>query len=192
MNLAMSKRIINDLSKLSEIKKDFRRSEMNKEEYQEFWVENKSNFRKMISKKNLTWLYSNKDSDFEILEDKNKVVYEKINQYFSKKSKRKWIIHIICNFFPLKKSKIAPRLPNQETKCPFSGLFLTDLESIKTGKNNARDKHLGFTGHKTDVILSGVALNELYNFVITHVKDYDSPFGQIINHALDNVRNSKK
>lgn len=188
----MSKKVIKDFSNLSELKKDFRMSEMDKKEYQSFWVKNKSDFRKMISKKNYKWLASKEESDFKILEKQDNVVYNKIEHLFSIPSKRKWLIHIICNFLPLSRSKIIPRLPYENTKCPITHFSLTDLESIKVGKGNAREKHLGFTGFKTDVILSGVALNELYNFVIHYVKDFDSPYGQIINHALDSLRNENK
>jgi len=55
--------------------------------------------------------------------------------------------------------------------------------------NNSRSKHIAFTGKQTDVLICGIALNEIVRFVNNHVDDYDSKFGQIINHALDNLRN---
>lgn len=177
---------------LSTIKNDVPQQEMSKEEYQSLWRKNKLKFRKMISEKNIEWLKDCSDrAEFILLEETNDALYLKINEFFDDERKRKWMIHIICNFFPLNESKQVVRLPEGKELCSLSNLAITDLDSIRTGKNDSRKKHLSFTGKKTDVILSGVALNELVRFVYHYVENYESRNGQIVNHALDSIRNSK-
>ncbi len=187
----MSKKI-KDLSELSFLKKDIRKNEMNKEEYQEYWRENKSKFRKMISKKNKAWLIENSESEFNFIEETNDGLYLKISKMFDEPKKRKYLVHIISNFLPLNESKQVVRLPEGKDLCDLSQLPITDLDSIKSGVNDSRNKHIAFTGKQTDVLICGIALNEIVRFVNNHVDDYDSKFGQIINHALDKVRNKPR
>jgi len=189
----MSKSIkLNSFQDLSTIKKNVSKQQMSKEEYQSHWRKNKLKFRKMISEKNMDWLKDFSDkSEFILLEEPNDDLYVKINAIFDDDKKRKWMIHIICNFFPLNQSKQVIRLPKGKETCSLSNLPITDLDSLKTGKNNSRQKHLSFTGKKTDVIISGTALNELVRFVYYYVKKYESRNGQIINHALDCIRLSE-
>jgi hypothetical protein len=51
-----------------------------------------------------------------------------------------------------------------------------------------RDRHIAFSGVNTNVFLSGIALQELYRFVINCTKDFTSKEGQIVNFALDEKR----
>jgi hypothetical protein len=51
-----------------------------------------------------------------------------------------------------------------------------------------RDKHLAFTGRETSNVLCGIAVHELYRYVIDYTYKFDTQSGQIINYALDELR----
>lgn len=166
-------------------------SKLSKDEYQSQWRDNKRKFREMIAKKNKKWLDANKDeSKFEYYKEFPKV-YERIEKIFSEKKSRNFLIHTISNFFPLNRCQQVPRLPEKRNTCDISDFKITDLDSIITDKNNARDKHIAYTGENTNVLLCGIAVQELERFVYKYVKDFDCPYGHIINHALDKKRNEK-
>lgn len=187
----MSEKKVKDLSELNFLKKKIRQSEMDKKEYQEFWRENKYEFRKMVAKKNKRWLENNKDETEFHHYKAYPEVYQEIEKIFSNEKSRKFLIHTICNFFPLNNCRQVPRLSKEKTTCDITNNRLTDLDEIKTGKNDARNKHIAYTGKKTTVVLCGIAVQELERFVLKYVKDFDSPYGQIINHALDQIRSKK-
>ena len=156
-----------------------------KQEYQEEWMVNKFNHRKMVSKKNRTWLIKNSENPNFNFQEENLLVYQKIEDFFNDEGKRKWMIHIICNFLPLNKVSQVPKIPTPSKSCPFSNLNLTDIKNIVTGD---RDKHIAFTGERTNVLLSAIAIQELYKFVMNYTHDFNSRNGQIINHCLDEIR----
>lgn len=171
--------------------KDSSTDKMNKSEYQEYWKDNKYQFRKMIAEKNKKWLKKNSDNtDFTYFKSFPNH-YDNIKRLFENEKSRKFTIHVITNFLPLNESKQVPKLPANKNKCDITNLPLTDLDSIVTGKNDARNKHIAYTGKETSVILSGIAIQELERFVMDNVKDFDSRNGQIINHALDMVRKNQ-
>ena len=160
-----------------------------KDEYQESWRINKYQFREMIAKKNRAWLLEQaKEATFEYYKEYSDV-YEKIVNMFEDEKKRKWIIHIITNFLPINRAVKVPKMPSNKHICPFTGFELTDTSSLMTGD---RDKHLGFTGEKTNVIMSGIALQELERFVLYCTEEFDTREGHIVNYALDQVRIKNK
>lgn len=156
-----------------------------KDEYQAGWRKNKYNFREMVAKKNRAWLLKqSEESEFEYYKEFPNI-YNKIFNMFHDEKKRKWLIHIITNFLPVSRAVKVPKIPTNKHICPFTGYELTDTHSLLTGD---RDKHLGFTGDKTDVIMSGVALQELERFAIYCTKEFDTREGHIVNFALDQIR----
>ena len=189
----MSKTRTNDLQELRRMiaEKNTKVVSSEKEEYQEFWKKNNFIHRKMVAKKNRKWLQSNATpSEFFIMNEENDFgdyphVKERIVEYFKDEKKRKWILHVITNFLPLNRAKQVPKLPKDRKVCPFTDLHLTDVKNIMVGD---RDKHIAFTGYQTTNVLSGIALNELYKFVIDHTYNFDTPEGHIINYALDDLR----
>jgi hypothetical protein len=187
----MSEKIIKDLKDLNFLQKEIRQSEMDKKDYQEYWKDNKSKFRKMIASKNKKWLDRNKnESEFKHYKEYTEV-FNKLENMFGNESSRKFLIHTITNFFPLNNCRQVPRLSKEKTTCDITSKLLTDLDEIKTGKNDSRNKHIAYTGKRTTVVLCGIAVQELERFVIKYVNDFDSQYGQIINHALDKIRNEK-
>ena len=187
----MSEKKINSFQDLKEYKKSVRYSELDKKEYQKFWKDNKYKFRKMVAKKNRRWLEANKDeTEFHHYKECVKS-YKEIESIFKNEKSRKFLIHTICNFFPLNNCRQVTRLSKENNTCDITNNELTDLDEIKTGKNNSRNKHIAYTGHSTTVVLCGIAVQELERFVLHYIQDFDSPFGQIINHALDKKRNNK-
>lgn len=182
---------LKDLKDLNFLQKEIRQSQMDKKEYQEYWKDNKSKFRKMIANKNRKWLDRNKnESEFEHYKEYPEV-FNQLENMFSNESSRKFLIHTITNFFPLNNCRQVPRLSKEKTTCDITSNLLTDLDEIKTGKNDSRNKHIAYTGKRTTVVLCGIAVQELERFVIKYVNDFDSQYGQIINHALDKMRNEK-
>lgn len=192
----MSEKKFSSLSNLGELLSDEEKVEMQKkaekEAYQKKWRKNKFEFRKMIAKKNRKWLnesVSNKENDFKLTERSESTYNYIYNMFLTDERKRKWIIHLIHNFFPLESCKTVPKIPPKKpVRCPITDLMLTDEVSILQGD---RDKHLGFTGKKTDVILSGIAVQELYYFLHDCTIDFDSKQGHIVNYALDQIRSQK-
>ena len=190
----MSEKKLNSLQDLKSLKKTIRQTDLDKKEYQEFWKDNKYNFRKMVAKKNKRWLAENKEeTEFHHYQESNKEieVYRQIEGIFKYEKSRKFLIHTICNFFPLNNCRQVPRLSKENNTCDITNNLLTDLDEIKTGKNNSRKKHIAYTGNSTTVVLCGLAVQELERFVLHYVQDFDSPFGHIINHALDEIRSKK-
>jgi len=173
------------LSELGDVKKQSREQE----EYQKKWRTNQYQFRKMVAKKNRKWLeIKSKDSQFEYYKEYPDV-YDTIKAIFQDENKRKWMIHIITNFLPLNKAQQVPKLPANRNICPITKYPLTDVKKIMTGD---RDKHIAFTGENTDVVLSGIALQELERFVKDYTYDFDTPEGHIVNFALDGLRQKSK
>jgi hypothetical protein len=155
-----------------------------KQKYQEDWKRNKSGHRKMVAKKNRRWLLENNQSELKqyiAFPD----VYKKVQSYFEDESKRKYIIHVITNFFPLNRTQQVVLFREKNIKCPFTNYELTDMDGIRTGN---RDKHIGFSGANSNVFLSGIGLQELNRFVMEMTYQYDSREGQIVNFALDKLR----
>ncbi len=182
----MSKKI-NDLSELQNLVDS--KTIQSKDEYQKEWKKNMFLHRKMVAKKNRKWLENNRsETDFKDFE-KFSDVYMKIDEMFCDEKKRKWIIHLITNFFPLNNCKLVPKLPDDRKVCPITGFKLTDVKHIVT---EDRDKHLAFTGLETTNVLSGIAVQELYRYVIDYTHKFDTQSGQIINFALDQIRNQQK
>ena len=185
----MKQMVMNDL-------KDLKNIQTEKQIYQEEWVKNKFHHRKMVAKKNRKWLRENvSPSEFTLMDENNPhgnypEIQERIHEYFNDEKKRKWILHLITNFLPLNRVKQVPKLPKDRSKfCQITNFELTD---VKTIMNTNRDKHIAFTGHQTSNVLSGIAINELYKFVIEYTYDFDSREGHIINYALDELRNKIK
>jgi hypothetical protein len=176
----------NSLDQLGKLLSDDERKEIKeKDEYQAKWRDNKYKFRQMVAKKNRKWLNANKENpQFEYYKE-HPEVYDKIVSSFEDESKRKWMIHVLTNFMPLNVVRQVPKIPPNKHICPFTGYELTDTNSILTGD---RDKHLAFTGKKTNVIISGIALQELERFVMDCIESFDSRNGQIVNFALDGMR----
>lgn len=181
-------------NQLSDLKNFLTEDELNqimqkdaKDKYQEDWKRNTNGHRKMIAKKNRRWLLENNQTDLkEYIEFPE--VYQKILSHFTDEKKRKYIIHIITNFFPLNKTKQVILFRAENFKCPFTDFQLTDMKGILTGN---RDKHIAFSGENSDVFLSGVALQELNRLVMEYTYQFDTREGQIINFALDKLRNEK-
>ena len=172
---------ISDLSELTNLVEQ----KQTKSEYQIEWQKNMYTHRKMVAKKNRKWLEENKDkSEFKPYKDYPEV-YEKIDKLFCDDKKRKWILHLITNFLPLNDCKIVPKLPEDRKTCQITGFKLTDMKNIVT---QDRDKHLAFTGRETSNVLCGIAVQELYRYVIDYTYKFDTHCGQIINYALDELR----
>lgn len=172
------------LSESDLIEQKLEESKLDKEKYQEDWRRNKSAHRKMVAKKNRRWLLENNECELkEYFEFPD--VYEKIMSYFHDDKKRKYIIHVITNFFPLNKTKQVVLFREENIKCPFTDIELTDMNGIITGNRN---KHIAFSGENSNVFLSGIALLELNRLVMEHTFQYDTREGQIINHAIDELR----
>jgi hypothetical protein len=177
---------------LSELKNLFTDKELvdkknveEKQKYQENWVRTTNGHRKMIAKKNRKWLLENNNCELkEYVEFP--VVYDKIKSIFEDDSKRNYMIHVITNYFPLNRTQQVILLREENPVCPFSGYKLTDVDGIRTGN---RDKHLAFSGANSNVFLSGIALQELNRFVLEYTYQFETREGQIINFALDKLRN---
>lgn len=178
----------NDLSQLSNL---FSKDELDekkfieeKTEYQEEWVRTTNGHRKMIAKKNRRWLLENNVSQLkEYIESPD--VYKKIDSLFKDDKKRKYIIHIITNFFPLNRTQQVVLFREENNICPFTDYELTDLKGIVLGN---RDRHIGFSGANSNVFLSGIGLQELNRYVLEHTYTHTTREGQIINFALDRLR----
>ena len=69
--------------------------------------------------------------------------------------------------------------------CPFTKYKLTDLQGLIIGN---RDRHIAFSGINTNVFLSGIALQELYRFVMDCTKNFTTKEAQIVNFAIDEKR----
>ena len=63
-------------------------------------------------------------------------VFNQLENMFSNESSRKFLIHTITNFFPLNNCRQVPRLSKEKTTCDITSNLLTDLDEIKTGKND--------------------------------------------------------
>jgi hypothetical protein len=174
----------NDLSELQKLVD----AKSEKADYQNNWNKNMYQHRKMVAKKNRKWLEANKNKsefkDYIPFPD----VYEKIDKLFCDDKKRKWMLHIITNFLPLNESKLVPKLPADRKECQITGFKLTDVKDIVI---KDRDKHLAFTGRETTNVLCGIAVQELYRYVIDYTHKFDTQCGQIINYALDELRNKQ-
>lgn len=155
-----------------------------KQKYQENWVRVTNGHRKMIAKKNRRWLIENKESQL-VEYIKMPEIYEMIKSYFEDDNKRKYMIHIITNFFPLNRTQQVSLFREENPICPFSEYKLTDLDGIRLGN---RDRHIAYSGANSNVFLSGCALQELNRFVLEYTYQFDTREGQIINFALDRLR----
>lgn len=178
----------NDLSQLSNLfsqdELDEKKFIEDKTKYQEDWVRNTNGHRKMIAKKNRRWLLENNKSQLkEYIPFPN--IYKKIDSFFKDDNKRKYIIHIITNFFPLNRTQQVVLFREENNVCPFTDYKLTDLNGIVVGN---RDKHIGFSGVNSNVYLSGIGLQELNRYVLEHTYTFETREGQIINFALDKLR----
>lgn len=182
---------VKSFSELSQLENLFSKDELKeirfgdeKQKYQEDWKRNKSGHRKMVAKKNRRWLIENNQSEL-----KNYVpfpkVYEKIEEYFKDEKKRGYMIHIITNFLPLNRVSQVILFREENMTCPFTDYKLTDTSSILVGN---RDKHIAFSGANSNVFLCGIALQELNRYVMEQTFLYDSREGQIVNFALDKLR----
>ena len=178
-------------SQLSDLKNLFSVEELNdkkyqedKEKYQEDWVRKTNGHRKMIAKKNRRWLLENNETQLkEYIQSPN--IYKKIHEYFQDEKSRKYLIHIITNFFPLNRTQQVVLFREENNICPFTNYKLTDLNGIVVGN---RDKHIGFSGANSNVFLSGIGLQELNRYVLEHTYTFQTREGQIINFALDVLR----
>jgi hypothetical protein len=182
---------VKSFNELSQLENLFSKDELNeiklvdeKQKYQEDWKRNKSGHRKMVAKKNRRWLIENNQSEL-----KNYVpfpkVYQKIEEYFKDEKKRGYMIHIITNFLPLNRVSQVVLFREENMTCPFTDYKLTDTNSILVGN---RDKHIAFSGANSNVYLCGIALQELNRYVLEQTYLYDSREGQIVNFALDKLR----
>jgi hypothetical protein len=182
---------VKSFSELSQLENLFSKDELKeirfvdeKQKYQEDWKRNKSGHRKMVAKKNRRWLIENNQSEL-----KNYVpfphVYQKIEEYFKDEKKRGYMIHIITNFLPLNRVSQVILFREENMTCPFTNYKLTDTNSILVGN---RDKHIAFSGANSNVFLCGIALQELNRYVMEQTFLYDSREGQIVNFALDKLR----
>ena len=182
---------VKSFNELSQLENLFSKDELKeiklvdeKQKYQEDWKRNKSGHRKMVAKKNRRWLIENNQSEL-----KNYVpfpkVYEKIEEYFKDEKKRGYMIHIITNFLPLNRVSQVVLFREENMTCPFTDYKLTDTNSILVGN---RDKHIAFSGANSNVYLCGIALQELNRYVMEQTFMYDSREGQIVNFALDKLR----
>jgi len=182
---------IKSFNDLSELKNLFSQDELDekkfkeeKEKYQEGWVRTTNGHRKMIAKKNRRWLLENNASQLkEYIEFPE--VYKKIDSFFKDDKKRKYIIHVITNFFPLNRTQQVVLFREENNICPFTDYKLTDLQGILVGN---RDRHIGFSGANSNVFLSGIGLQELNRYVLEHTFTHTTREGQIINFALDGLR----
>jgi hypothetical protein len=176
---------LSDLSNLfTQNELDVKKHQSEKDKYQEDWKRKTNGHRKMVAKKNRKWLLENNTCQL-----KQYIpfpdVYKKIQEYFNDDKKRKYIIHIITNFFPLNRTQQVVLFREENNVCPFTDYKLTDMKGIMVGN---RDKHIGFSGANSNVFISGVGLQELNRYVLEHTYQYDTREGQIINFALDNLR----
>jgi hypothetical protein len=176
---------LSDLKNLfSKDELDVKKNEEEKSKYQEEWKRNTNGHRKMVAKKNRRWLLENNTCQLkQYIPFPN--VYEKIRTYFHDEKKRKYIIHIITNFFPLNRTQQVMLFREVNNVCPFTDYKLTDMNGLRTGN---RDMHIGFSGANSNVYLSGVGLQELNRFILEYTYQFDTREGQIINFALDKLR----
>jgi hypothetical protein len=138
----------------------------------------------MIAKKNRRWLLENNVSQLkEYIQSPD--VYKKIDTLFKDEKKRKFIIHIITNFFPLNRTQQVVLFREENNICPFTDYKLTDLQGIVVGN---RDRHIAFSGANSNVFLSGIGLQELNSYLLEHTYTFTTREGQIINFALDGLR----
>lgn len=174
----------NQLSELKTILTTEDTFELEKEKYQESWKRNKSAYRKMVAKKNRRWLLENNKCELKQYM-KFPDVYKKILSYFEEEKNRKYIIHVITNFFPLNRTQQVIMFREKNMKCPFTDYMLTDMQGLLVGN---RDKYIAFSGANSNVFLSGIALQELNRLVLEYTYQFDTREGQIINFALDKLR----
>jgi len=171
---------INDLSQLNTL--------LSKEQYQDLWKQKKYDWREQISRKNRRWLKDNEQSELKQYIAFPKV-YENIKESILDEKKRNYIIHIITNFLPLKNTKQVVIFREENPICPFTKYKLTDTHGLMLGN---RERHIAFSGVNTNVFLSGIGLQELYRFVLDCTKNFDTKEGQIVNFALDSIRNKEE
>ena len=69
--------------------------------------------------------------------------------------------------------------------CPITKLELTSIKDIMVGD---REKHLAFGSNTSDILISGIGLQELERFALDYTKMFNTKNGQIINFAIDEVR----
>jgi hypothetical protein len=182
---------VKSFNQLSELSNLFSKEELDdkkfkeeKEKYQEGWVRTTNGHRKMIAKKNRRWLLENNQSQLkEYIQSPD--IYDKIHSYFQDDKKRKFMIHIITNFFPLNRTQQVVLFREENNVCPFTDFKLTDLNGIVVGN---RDRHIAFSGANSNVFLSGIGLQELNRYVLEHTFTFTTREGQIINFALDELR----
>jgi len=141
-------------------------------------------FQRMIARKNELWLHHDKKKAAWKPAEMDERVFNKVSELFNDEKSRRWVIHLIYEFMPLSSAQQVPKMPVNR-KCPFTGFELTGLQNILTGD---RDKHIAYVGKTTDVMLSGIGLQELYRLVRKCSQDFNSKNGRVVNYVLDSIR----
>jgi hypothetical protein len=171
---------INSFADLSAIVGNGTEEEVEKRKFTEY-------MKRIIADKNRKWLircFGNSINP-EIRENSEDIA-KKIRHLFDEQHSRNWILHLISNFLPCKNAnQVALVKEDVILTCPISGYLLTDLQKIKVGD---RDKHIGYSGVNSRILLSGIAVYELYKFAMECTAEPFSRRGQIVNYHLDKMR----
>lgn len=143
--------------------------------------------KKIIANKNEKWLKQNLGNQVKLIKNEDSdAVAQKILKLFEEQHSRKWILHLISNFLPMcKANQVALVRDDAKLVCPLSEYELTDLQKIKVGD---RDKHIGYSGENSSVLLSGISIYELNLFAYSYTLDFDNDYANIINYHLDKMR----
>lgn len=187
--MSKKKVIGTSLSDLSKILTDEEKQSLDKNNYQAEWNKKTNKYRRIISEKNRKWLKDGrkkavKENHFDYFKQYDNY-FEKIVDDFNDPKKVNFYIHLISHFLPVNRTFKAPKIPDNKHICPITKLELTSIKDILTGD---RDKHLAFGSVNSDVLLSGIGLQELERFALACTKDFTTKNGQIVNFALDEVR----
>jgi len=177
------------LSDLQSLLSSEQKDEISKADYQEKWEKKTNKYRRVVSEKNRKWVkdgrksaVSSKHLDYFV---QHQEYYDKIELDFKDEKQVKFYIHLISHFLPVDRTFKAPKIPSNKKTCPITKLELTSMKAIMTGD---RDKHIAFGSETSNILLSGIGLQELERFVLDMTKCFNTKNGQIVNFAVDKVR----
>jgi hypothetical protein len=185
----MSKKKLNNLKDLSTLLTDEQKNAIDKNEYQAKWQKKTNKYRRVVSEKNRKWIKDGRKSAIQSMHfdffKQHQEYYDLIKTEFENPRKTNFYIHLLSHFLPIDRTFKAPKIPMNKHICPITKLELTSIKDIMVGD---REKHLAFGSNTSDILISGIGLQELERFALDYTKMFNTKNGQIINFAIDEVR----